>query len=205
MRALGSAHARRGCRGWPRLLLSLLLHPLSIATTVCRVTHERAADRGLWRRCRRRSLLLGVADQSPPLPLRRKADGKTPLHLAAAAGHAEEATFLLQKGAWAEAYDAEDCTPLHLAARNGHVAAVEALLKHGAKHSAANKQGLTPLAEALLAGQVAAARALLGWGAQAADCRPRGFSLLHLAAGLGQAESAALLLELGADVAGEGG
>jgi ankyrin repeat protein len=37
--------------------------------------------------------------------------------MAALGGHGEAAAFLLQKGAWAEAYDAEDNTPLHLAAR----------------------------------------------------------------------------------------
>jgi hypothetical protein len=46
------------------------------------------------------------------------AEGRTPLHLAALAGHAEAAALLLQKGGWAEAYDCQDDTPLHLAARS---------------------------------------------------------------------------------------
>lgn len=44
-------------------------------------------------------------------------DGRTPLHLACLGGHTSVATLLLQKGAWAEAYDSGDDTPLHLAAR----------------------------------------------------------------------------------------
>ena len=56
-------------------------------------------------------ITLPVAGAAP------SAEGRTPLHLAALGGHAEAATLLLQKGAWAEAEDAGDDTPLHLAAR----------------------------------------------------------------------------------------
>ena len=129
------------------------------------------------------------------------ADGRTPLHLAAATGQGDVATFLLQKGAWSESYDAGDNTPLHLAARQGHTAVIDALLRNGAKAKCENKQGLTPRAEALLSGHVEAARLLLGWGADLHE-RPHGYSLLHLAAGMGQLASVQLLLELGADANG---
>ena len=69
---------------------------------------------------------------SLPLLPHPSAEGRTPLHLAALGGHAEAATLLLQKGAWAEAEDAGDDTPLHLAARwVGGVAGVELLGEGG--------------------------------------------------------------------------
>lgn len=52
---------------------------------------------------------------NPPTPT--LADGRTPLHLACLKGHAEVATFLIQKGGWVGSEDARDNTPLHLAAR----------------------------------------------------------------------------------------
>ena len=43
--------------------------------------------------------------------------GRTPLHLASIGGHFQCVRMLLQKGAWADAFDAGDNSALHLAAR----------------------------------------------------------------------------------------
>jgi ankyrin repeat protein len=58
--------------------------------------------------------------------------GATPLHLAAALGHAEAATLLLARGADPNATDARGLTPLHLAAGALHAVIVDELLSAGA-------------------------------------------------------------------------
>ena len=51
-------------------------------------------------------------------------DGRSPLHLAALNDHADVADFLLEKGAWVDAYDGDDDTALHLAARSVSATAI---------------------------------------------------------------------------------
>eukprot|EP00903_Cladosiphon_okamuranus_P017407 g16031.t1 len=69
----------------------------------------------------------------------------TPLHRAAAKGHAEVVTMLLQNGADIDARDGFFYTPLHLACVNGAVACVEVLLLAGADPSPRAQGGVTPL------------------------------------------------------------
>ena len=52
----------------------------------------------------------------------------TPLHAAAASGHAEIVQYLLLQGASAKKTEDNGMTPLHLAARWGHLDATKALL-----------------------------------------------------------------------------
>ena len=58
-------------------------------------------------------------------------DGLSPLHLAAASGHAEVVEALLAAGAGIEVKEKGGVTPLHCAAASGHVAVVEKLLAAG--------------------------------------------------------------------------
>lgn len=96
--------------------------------------------------------------------------GQTPLHVAAAGGHAVAVTSLLNlmaeqrrvegtrlgaipRGLGAvDPRDSEGCTPLHLAARANNVDAVQVLLDRGADYNIINDEGLSPLNEAMLWG-----------------------------------------------------
>ncbi|HUW31747.1 MAG TPA: ankyrin repeat domain-containing protein [Planctomycetota bacterium] len=74
----------------------------------------------------------------------------TPLHAAAAHGHAEAARILLAHGADVDAKDSSGAMPLHLAARCGHKDVVRLLLDNNAAIDARRRYTeYTPLAEAL--------------------------------------------------------
>lgn len=70
---------------------------------------------------------------------------RTPLHLAAAAGHAAVARLLLEAGAAADPRDMLRMTPLHWAVQRGHAAAAQELLRHGADPAALSKFHKSPL------------------------------------------------------------
>ncbi|MGL9732402.1 MAG: ankyrin repeat domain-containing protein [Wolbachia sp.] len=61
-----------------------------------------------------------------------KAEGLTPLHIAAEKGHMEIVDALIKQKENVNAEDKEGVTPLHLDAVNGHVEIANALLKEGA-------------------------------------------------------------------------
>eukprot|EP00752_Nemacystus_decipiens_P007693 g6876.t1 len=69
----------------------------------------------------------------------------TPLHRAAAKGHAEVVTMLVQNGADIDSRDGFYYTPLHLACVNGAAACVEVLLLAGADPGIRAQGGVTPL------------------------------------------------------------
>ena len=69
----------------------------------------------------------------------------TPLHSAAAGGHAELVKLLLEHGADPNALQAGGFTPLHAAAQNGDVETIGALLFHGADADVKSAEGKTPL------------------------------------------------------------
>ncbi|MGD8452130.1 MAG: ankyrin repeat domain-containing protein [Phycisphaerae bacterium] len=71
--------------------------------------------------------------------------GRTPLHLAAAAGQVEMIRFLCERGAAVESAEESGATPLHLAAVASHADAVAALLTAGAYPRARTKLGCTVL------------------------------------------------------------
>ena len=73
----------------------------------------------------------------------------TPLHHAAANGHAECVEILLQHGADHRACDTEGATPLHYAAHGHHLRCVELLIAAGADVYAQSEAG-TPLRDALI-------------------------------------------------------
>ena len=70
--------------------------------------------------------------------------GRSPLHLACAAGHSGVAAALMGRGANVDAIDKEGCTPLHLACMGDHALTVRMLLKHGANTTIADTDGLRP-------------------------------------------------------------
>ncbi|MDP2437692.1 MAG: ankyrin repeat domain-containing protein [archaeon] len=62
-------------------------------------------------------------------------DGRTPLHMAAASGHANVVQFLLHKGAAVDPRDRSGLTPYDWAVQTGHLHIVDLLSKHGARPS----------------------------------------------------------------------
>jgi ankyrin repeat protein len=80
--------------------------------------------------------------------LSRNSLKNTPLHAAAAGGHADIALLLIERGADVTIPDAGGHTPLHIAAENGLVDVVKALLARGADPLAVDGEDKTPLSRA---------------------------------------------------------
>jgi len=76
-------------------------------------------------------------------------NGYTALHVAAIAGHANVAEFLLANNANVNAKNMHDYTPLHFAVLEGHQEVVEALLRGGAHVNPRDWESKTPLRLAL--------------------------------------------------------
>lgn len=134
-----------------------------------------------------------------PYQVSRTADFKqTPLHRAAAAGHADVVELLLANGAGLDDRDHGGRTPLHLAAEQGQVAAATALMARGAKVAVMDESGDTPLHKAARQGRGPMVRLLL---AERADPNARGDcggTPLHEAARGGWTEVVQALLAGGA-------
>lgn len=88
-------------------------------------------------------------------------NGKTCVHVAAAAGHREMVALLLGQGAEINAQDKKQWTPLHYAARYGYIDVVELLVESGADPMATSKDEKVPLCPAAQAGHVAVISFLL--------------------------------------------
>ena len=88
--------------------------------------------------------------------------GRTALHYAAAFGHSELSSFLLQVGAFPSAKDDYGDTPLHPACLNGHLAVVKLLVQGGADPTISNSAGKTPLIMTSNFNQTGVAQYLLG-------------------------------------------
>lgn len=100
--------------------------------------------------------------------------GHTPLHAAAAQGHASIVQVLLQHGVSRDPRDKRGNTPLMLAARYNHTEALRLLLAHGAHKDARNHEQKTALHYAAKYGQLASVRLLIDAGADAAAKQSKG-------------------------------
>ncbi len=136
---------------------------------------------------------------SDPFRIRQRRESKTTaLHGAAAGGHGEVVSLLLDASASPDARDYGGSTPLHMAAAGGHREAASALLAAGAKPSPLNEAGDTPLHAAARGGHLEVARELLASGADPNAKSACGGTALHAAAAAGRHEMAELLLRHGA-------
>ena len=137
--------------------------------------------------------------QADPYLVGSREDYKlTPLHRAAAAGHADVAGALLERSAHVDARDYGGGTALHSAAVHGRGEAAALLLERGADPNAVDEEGHTPLHYAARGGHEAAAAALLARGG---DPNARGKftgTPLHEAAERGHRAMVELLLANGA-------
>jgi ankyrin repeat protein len=130
----------------------------------------------------------------------RRAEPRTPLARAAAAGDSSEVKALLESGAPPESAS-ETWSPLTWAARAGREDSVHALIAAGADPDRRDggPNGWTPLMHAIHKNQAAAVRALIEAGADVNRTSPNGLTSLMLASAQGEGEIVELLLDAGAD------
>ena len=140
--------------------------------------------------------------------------GRTALHLAASAGHADVVQILLLHGADPLVKATAGDTPLHGARRAGHENVVDALLRHGTpaitmpsatqfghSHLSTQENNNISLSIAAIAGHKTIVRMLLEYGALLVEVRGwHGMTALHGAAIGGHRDIAKLLLEHQADI-----
>jgi ankyrin repeat protein len=133
---------------------------------------------------------------SPPLPRPGSVlpVGNTPLHLAAARGHAPLLLQLLSAKANIQAADADGNTALHLASRTWATNAVELLIRARATLDVTNSAGQTPLRLAVESGTFIPAAVLLDAGASRTNGL-NGDTLLHIAAARGDMNTVKVLLD----------
>ncbi|KAL5227580.1 hypothetical protein ABZP36_015845 [Zizania latifolia] len=152
----------------------------------------------------------------------RDREGRTALHVAAAAGEAEAAAALVDMGADTTAADARGRTPLDVArekgyqevvdilerwelvmtaARRGDLQSLETLLNKRTGVRGRDQYGLTALHLAAIKGHCDVIALLAGSGCMDIECEDvEGHRPLHLAVEGGCAEAVELLLDMGADV-----
>ena len=111
------------------------------------------------------------------MPDEPDANGNTPLHHAASAGHLVVVDYLITvQRCNPSSLDKNKLTPLHLASRQGHVSVVGFLLTCDAVNTSnltsPNSSGFTPLHYAINAGHLQVAK-LLAKGIQEARCDRR--------------------------------
>ncbi len=124
----------------------------------------------------------------------------TPTHAAAAEGHANILSLLIDHGTDMESRGVNDGTPLHRASWFGKLEAVQCLLDCGADLNSRDADDDTPLGNAAFHGHVEVARMLVERGAVIDNRDVEGRTPLYWAASCGKTQVVRLLLEHGADV-----
>ncbi|RLN91339.1 hypothetical protein BBJ28_00016340, partial [Nothophytophthora sp. Chile5] len=125
----------------------------------------------------------------------RDEDGWTPLTTAAADGHVEILTLLLQFNASINVPNQWGETALSRSAFGGHLEAARTLLDHGAAVDLADEDGDTPLIVAAIRGHVDVARLLLEKKATADARNKVGVTALQMAETYGQRDVVLLIQE----------
>jgi ankyrin repeat protein len=143
----------------------------------------------------------GLLESDPELVTATDDDIRTPLHYAAAYGHVEVATVLLDSGAEIDALEEDEETPLHYAAWRSELEVGRMLIGSGADLEIRNAWSRTPLLiVARETGNADMARLLIDAGAEV-NVRDGGQdSPLDLAAWRGFADLVDLLLDNGAEL-----
>ena len=122
-------------------------------------------------------------------------DGRTALHLAAAAGHSEVVKCLIERGAQVSTVDEGNWSPIHSAAAAGRSECLMDLLAAGANVDArAGSSASTALILAASKGRLEIVRALLLASANVQAVDKSGATALHRAAGRGELAIMELLL-----------
>jgi Ankyrin repeats (3 copies)/Ankyrin repeats (many copies) len=131
----------------------------------------------------------------------RGGNDRTPMHVAARAGHADILSILHEHGAYLEGQGIVGQRPLHRATMGGALKAGKWLLDLGADINARDNGGWTPLYQAAYFDKVEFARMLLEHGARVNAQTDSGETPLHGAAkDVCSVQATRLLLEHGADV-----
>jgi len=128
----------------------------------------------------------------------RLADGKTPLHMAAYAGHNDIVSYLLERGAGINTASNANSIALHGASYYGHPETVKLLLESGSEVNQANIHGYTPVLSAAAGGHAEIVRILIAAGADINAQTQQGGTVLMQAAVSGNKETFDLALAAGA-------
>ncbi|KAH9620186.1 hypothetical protein KSS87_019005, partial [Heliosperma pusillum] len=137
--------------------------------------------------------LVELIISSNPLALNsRDRHSRTPLHLAAWAGHANVVTALCKHKADVGAAAMDDMGAIHFAAQKGHLEVVKTLVSSGASLKAVNRKGFTVLHYAVQGSHIELTKYLLKKGLNLNTKTKAGKTALDLAS---NAEIRSLLVE----------
>lgn len=197
----GALIDRQGPAAPPSVDLSGRITGLAVAALACLLNYVLLSTLGFWM-FGQITTIHDPYDVDALLlsPLILKANGWTPLHLAAARGDLPLATSLLDHGAHVDQLNGNRRTPLYEAAKRGQTAVVTLLLTRGANPNARGKLGYTPLLTAAEEGHADTIAALLNHGADHRVISTFGDSALHRAVRGGHLTATQILLEHGVSV-----